>query len=38
VIPDCFHAVKLAHTAVDTVRRQVQNETLGHRGHKNDPL
>lgn len=35
---DCFHGVKLANTMVDDVRRRVQNETLGHRGHKDDPL
>jgi len=38
VVLDCFHAVKLAHTAVDTVCRRVQHETLGHRGRKDDPL
>ena len=35
---DCFHGVKLANTMVDDVRRRVQNETLGNRGHKGDPL
>lgn len=28
----------LANRVVDQVRRRVQNETLGHRGHKGDPL
>jgi transposase len=35
---DAFHVVKLAGTAVDEVRCRVQQETLGHRGRKNDPL
>lgn len=35
---DVFHAVKLANTAVDEVRRRVQRETLGHRGRGEDPL
>ncbi len=35
---DAFHVVKLANQAVDDVRRRVQQETLGHRGHKADPL
>jgi hypothetical protein len=35
---DVFHAVKLANSAVDDVRRRVQRETLGHRGHNDDPL
>lgn len=35
---DCFHGVKLANAMVDDVRRRVQNETLGHRGHRDDPL
>ncbi|MFL5334997.1 MAG: ISL3 family transposase [Geminicoccaceae bacterium] len=38
VVLDAFHAVKLAQTAVDTVRRRVQQEQTGHRGHKDDPL
>ncbi len=28
----------MANQALDEVRRRVQNETLGHRGHKDDPL
>src|SRR5690606_30792823 len=35
---DAFHVVKLGTQAVDEVRRRVQQETLGHRGHKGDPL
>jgi transposase len=38
VTVDCFHAVKLANAMVDDVRRRVQQQTLGHRGHKDDPL
>lgn len=37
-VVDHFHAVKLANTAIDDVRRRVQQETLGHRGRKGDPL
>ena len=37
-VADPFHVVKLANTALDDVRRRVQNQTLGHRGHKHDPL
>jgi transposase len=37
-IADPFHLVKLANEALDEVRRRVQNDTLGHRGHKHDPL
>jgi transposase len=35
---DAFHVVKLGNDVVDQVRRRVQQETLGHRGHKHDPL
>ena len=35
---DAFHVVKLAGQALDEVRRRVQQDILGHRGHKNDPL
>ena len=35
---DAFHIVKLAGDALDEVRRRVQQETLGHRGRKGDPL
>ena len=37
-VADPFHVVRLANTALDEVRRRVQNQTLGHRGHKDDPL
>ncbi len=37
-VADPFHLVKLANQRLDEVRRRVQNETLGHRGHKDDPL
>lgn len=35
---DAFHVTKLGFTAVDEVRRRVQQATLGQRGHKGDPL
>ena len=35
---DAFHVVALAVSVVDEVRRRVQQDTLGHRGHKHDPL
>jgi transposase len=38
VVVDHFHAVRLANAVVDQVRRRVQQATLGHRGHKPDPL
>lgn len=37
-VADPFHLVKLANSKLDECRRRVQNETLGHRGHKSDPL
>jgi len=37
-VADPFHVVKLANSKLDECRRRVQNETLGHRGHKADPL
>lgn len=37
-VADPVHLVKLANQRLDEVRRRVQNETLGHRGHKDDPL
>jgi len=33
-----FHVVKLATTAVDEVRRRIQQEIHGHRGRKTDPF
>jgi len=38
LVADPFHVVKLANTKLDECRRRVQNETLGHRGRKSDPL
>jgi transposase len=38
VVIDHFHAIRLAHRALDDVRRRVQQDTLGHRGRKGDPL
>lgn len=37
-VADPFHVVRVANRCLDTVRRRVQNETLGHRGRKRDPL
>ena len=37
-VADPFHVVKLANQKLDECRRRVQNERLGHRGRKNDPL
>ena len=37
-IADPFHVIKLANFVLDEVRRRVQNDTLGHRGRKTDPL
>lgn len=37
-VADPFHVVKLANTKLDECRRRVQNQTLGHRGRKTDPL
>ena len=37
-VADPFHVVRVANRCVDQVRRRVQNETLGHRGRKHDPL
>ena len=37
-VADPFHVVKLANERLDDVRRRTQTETLGHRGHKDDPL
>lgn len=38
LVVDPFHLVKHANLTVDRVRCAVQNQTLGHRGHKHDPL
>ncbi len=37
-VADPFHVTRVANRMVDQVRRRVQNETLGHRGRKADPL
>ena len=34
---DPFYGVQLATSTLDEMRRRVQNETLGHRGHNDDP-
>ncbi len=38
VVLDAFHAVRLAQQVIDDVRRRVQQDSLGHRGRKDDPL
>ena len=37
-VADPFHVVRVGNRCLDRVRRRVQNETLGHRGRKYDPL
>jgi transposase len=37
-VADPFHVTRVANRTLDQVRRRVQNETLGHRGRKADPL
>jgi transposase len=37
-VADPFHVVRVANRCLDTVRRRVQQDTLGHRGRKHDPL
>jgi transposase len=37
-VMDPFHVVRLAGDALDECRRRVQQDTLGHRGRKGDPL
>jgi transposase len=37
-VADPYHVIQLANRALDGIRRRVQNEQLGHRGRKNDPL
>jgi transposase len=37
-VADPFHLVRLANSKLDECRRRVQNETMGHRGRKTDPL
>ena len=35
---DAFHVTRLGFAAVDDVRRRVQQDSLGHRGRRDDPL
>jgi transposase len=35
---DAFHVTRLGFAAVDQVRRRIQQELTGHRGHRDDPL
>ena len=35
---DAFHDVRLGQAAVDDVRRRRQQEAIGRRGHRDDPL
>jgi hypothetical protein len=37
-VADPFHVVRVANTALDECRRRVQNEVIGHRGRRPDPL
>lgn len=37
-VADPFHVIKHANSKVDACRRRIQNDTLGHRGRKDDPL
>ena len=37
-VADPFHVVKLANTKLDEARRRTNQEVLGHRGRKDDPL
>jgi transposase len=37
-VADPFHLIRLANSKLDECRRRVQNETIGHRGRKDDPL
>ena len=37
-VADPFHVVRVANRCLDQVRRRVQNDQLGHRGRKQDPL
>lgn len=38
LVADHWHVIRLANAMVDDVRRRVQQDTLGHRGRKGDPL
>jgi transposase len=37
-VADPFHLMRLANSKLDECRRRVQNETVGHRGRKDNPL
>ncbi len=37
-VMDPFHVVRLAGDALDACRRRLQQDLLGHRGRRNDPL
>lgn len=37
-VVDRFHLIKLANQRLDDCRRRIQNQTLGRRGRKHDPL
>ena len=37
-VADPFHMIRLANNSIDKTRRRTQNDTLGHRGRKDDPL
>jgi transposase len=38
LVADPFHVVRVANTKLEECRRRVQQESLGHRGRKHDPL
>lgn len=38
VVVDHWHVIRLANGELDSVRRRVQQATLGHRGRRRDPL
>jgi transposase len=38
LVVDHWHVIRLANQCVEEVRRRVQQDTLGHRGRKGDPL
>ncbi len=37
-VADPCHVIRLANNSIDEVRRRTQNDTLGRRGRKEDPL
>ena len=37
-VADPFRVIRLGNNSIDETRRRVQNDTLGHRGRKHDPL